>query len=181
MSIDRAQLPQFAYHPDPLSTGCAVVSDEECVCCGASRGVVYRGPVFCEEELDGELCLWCIADGRAAEWFDAVFTDAFGPDGTPAEVIDTITRRTPGFSGWQQEEWMFHCGDGAAFLGAAGARELRDNPQALDHLRTTLTEQGWPTTQIEPYLAALTRDGQPTAYLFQCRTCHTHLAYSDSA
>ncbi len=177
MSVEG--FPQFAYHPDPLSTGCAVLSDEECVCCGGRRGAVYRGPVFCEEELEGSLCLWCIADGSAAERFDAVFTDAFGPEGVAPEVIDTITRRTPGFSGWQQEEWMFHCHDGAAFLGAAGARELRGNHQALDYLRSGLAEQGWPPAQIDQYLAALTRDGQPTAYLFQCRTCRTYVAYSD--
>ncbi|MFI6515691.1 CbrC family protein [Spirillospora sp. NPDC050679] len=32
---------------------------------------------------------------------------------------------------------------------------------------------------MEHYLAALDRDGQPTAYLYECLVCGTHLAYPD--
>jgi uncharacterized protein CbrC (UPF0167 family) len=40
------------------------------------------------------------------------------PTDVPREVLEQIARRTPGFSGWQQEHWLYHCGDGAAFEGA---------------------------------------------------------------
>ncbi len=96
-----------------------------------------------------------------------------------ADVVETITMRTPGFSGWQQERWMFHCSDGAAFLGPVGRRELQTYPDALEVLRHEHDEYGWPQEQVEEYLAALDKDGQPTAYLFRCRHCGTHLAYSD--
>jgi len=62
------------------------------------------------EELRECLCPWCIADGTAAARFEASFTDIYDvPDGVGADVIEIIMTRTPGFSGWQQEHWMFHC------------------------------------------------------------------------
>lgn len=83
--------------------------------------------------------------------------------------------RTPGFCGWQQEQWLFHCGDGAACLGRVGAQEILQHPDAVACLRqgelSSLTD--------DRYLAALDANGQPTAYLFRCLHCGTHLAYSD--
>ena len=39
-------------------------------------GLVYVGPVFAaHDDVDGPLCPWCIADGTAAERFEAEFTD----------------------------------------------------------------------------------------------------------
>lgn len=49
----------------------------------------------------------------------------------PDDAADTIATRTPGFSGWQQEVWLSHCGDGVEFLGRAGAVELAAYPDAL--------------------------------------------------
>jgi uncharacterized protein len=173
--------PDFAYHPDPRGTGFVIKSDARCDCCGLARGYIYAGPVFAVEELDEALCPWCIADGSAAKKFDCHFTDVgFGvPDGVPDEVTDEIAQRTPGFSGWQQEHWLYHCGDGAAFLGVVGRNELAPYPDAIEVLRHEHDEYDWPPEEVEQYLAALAKDGQPTAYLFRCRRCAQHLAYSD--
>ena len=115
-------LPEFAYHPDPVATGSVERSDAECVACGRARGWIYRGPVYAADELADSLCPWCIADGTAASRFDAEFTDVGdAPDGVPGEVVETIARRTPGFTGWQQEHWLYHCGDGAVFMGTSEA------------------------------------------------------------
>jgi uncharacterized protein len=124
-----------------------VESDASCRACGQARGYVYTGPVYSTEELKDALCPWCIADGSAAETFGAEFTDvgADVPDDVPREVLEELAYRTPGFSGWQQEHWLYHCGDGAAFLGVADRR-----------------------------------DGV-TAYLFRCRHCGQHIAYTDFA
>jgi uncharacterized protein len=113
------ELPRFTYHPDPRATGFVVESDAICLACGAARGYIYTGPVFAVEELVEAICPWCIADGTAAERFDAEFTDvgSYVPEDVPPEVLEEIARRTPGFSGWQQEHWLYHCGDGAAFEG----------------------------------------------------------------
>lgn len=171
-------LPQFPYHPDPVGTGSVKPSDEVCLSCERQRGYIYVGPVYADEQLDDCLCPWCIADGTAAQRFDATFTDAFA-DGVGADVLETLATRTPGFSAWQQEEWMFHCGDGAAFLGRVGAKELQAFPTAIEMLRHEHDEHGWPEQQVEEYLSGLDKDDQPTGYLFECRHCGTHLAYSD--
>ncbi|MEU8327519.1 CbrC family protein [Micromonospora sp. NPDC048839] len=39
----------------------------------------------------------------------------------------------------------------------------------------------WSAEDKDWYLRALSRDGPVTAYLFRCRHCGSHLAYSDSA
>lgn len=172
-------LPDFPYHPDPVGTGSIVARDTACVRCGLVRGYIYEGPVYAVAELHGRLCPWCIADGSAAEEYDAHFIgDPVGED-VPTQVLVTVDNRTPGFSTWQQPRWFFHCGDGAVFLGLAGATELADHPDAVEALRQEISRWGWPPTEAEHYLSSLTKDGQPTAYLFRCRVCATHLAYSD--
>jgi uncharacterized protein CbrC (UPF0167 family) len=48
-------------------------------------------------------------------------------------------------------------------------------------LRHEPAEYGWPAADVEDFLDGLDKDGDHTAYLFACRHCGTHLAYSDSA
>jgi hypothetical protein len=38
---------------------------------------------------------------------------------------------------------------------------------------------GWRVDEVDGFLRSLSRDGQPTAYLFRCRHCGTHISYSD--
>ncbi|MEV4266246.1 CbrC family protein [Kribbella sp. NPDC049584] len=174
------ELPAFRYHPDPLTTGEVKLSDEACLRCEQARGYVYTGPVFAVDEIVDELCPWCIADGSAAAQFEAQFTDAFdAPVDTPQSVITELTTRTPGFSGWQQEHWLYHCGDAAAFLGRAGYADLRGFPDALEMLLRENEEFGWSPEQCESYVQHLDADGEATGYLFRCLHCGTHLAYSD--
>ncbi|AJE41009.1 CbrC family protein [Streptomyces nodosus] len=166
--VTTAELPSFPYHPDPMATGSVVAGDTECLCCGQRRGYVYVGPVYAAADVRAELCPWCIADGCAAERFEAQFTEVTGE--APTSVIRTVEQRTPGFSGWQQERWLTHCGDAAAYLGRVGTEELARYPEAAQNLRATLGET---------FFASLDADGQPTAYLFRCRVCAGHLAYAD--
>src|SRR6185369_4098955 len=138
---ESGMLPTFVYHPDPVATGSVVRAEVVCACCGQVRPFGYVGPVFTAETMDGRLCPWCIADGSAAGRFDAVFTDVYWS--VPADVSDEATevvlRRTPGFSGWQQEHWLHHCGDAAEFHGPVGASELAEFPDAIDRLRAELS------------------------------------------
>jgi uncharacterized protein CbrC (UPF0167 family) len=177
-------LPAFPYHPDPLGTGSVVESDARCLACDQARGYIYTGPVHARQpELDGALCPWCIADGTAATRFDAHFVDVgWGvPDAVPRSVTEAIAARTPGFIAWQGERWLYHCGDGAAFLGLVGRRELEAYPDALEMLRQEAIENGFSQDDVAEHLAGLRKDGDATAYLFQCRHCGSHLAYSDFA
>jgi uncharacterized protein CbrC (UPF0167 family) len=175
--------PAFKYHPDPIATGSVVESDEECVCCGRARGLIYQGPVYAIEEYESCLCPWCIADGSAHEQLGASFTDEVGVGGGGAwdavseAVVDEVAHRTPGFSGWQQERWWTHCGDAALFLGRAGKAELEAfGPSAIEAIRadTGLDEARW-----RPFFAGLDKDGSPTAYLFRCSTCGALGGYQD--
>lgn len=174
-------LPDFPYHPDPVSTAVVIPSDAVCMCCGRGRGYIYTGPVYAVDDLADRLCPWCIANGDVAERFDAHFTGGTSlGDDVPIEVFSAVDRRTPGFPAWQEPQWFFHCGDGAAFLGRVGAAELADHPDALAALRREVSGRGRPPGQVERFLGALDRDDQPTAYLFRCRVCATHLAYADA-
>ncbi|MGV9805299.1 CbrC family protein [Micromonospora chersina] len=178
---DSPPLPSFRHHPDPLGTGSVIAAEVACVSCEQLRPYTYTGPVYAVQELVDVLCPWCIADGSAAAQFEAKFTDITWsvPDDVSEAPTDEVLHRTPGFSGWQQERWLHHCGDAAAFLGAAGVAELAGLPDALESLRREGRLDGWPADQIERYLAALDKNGQPTAYLFRCLHCGVHLAYSD--
>lgn len=172
------QLPEFPYHPDPVATGSVERSDATCLSCGRPRGLIYTGPVYAVEELTDGLCPWCIGDGSAAARFDAIFTDdAPVPDDVPAGVVEAVTKRSPGFGGWQQEHWLYHCGDGAAFLGRAGWPELQSCPDALEALRREHDGLGLTPELVEEYLRGLDKKGSPSAYLFRCRHCGTHLAF----
>jgi uncharacterized protein CbrC (UPF0167 family) len=177
----KGELPEFPYHPDPIATGSVVGKPLLCSCCGQQRTMTYVGPVFAEEELEDELCPWCIADGTAADTYDAQFTDVTWrvPDDVSAEVTEVVLRRTPGFNGWQQERWLHHCGDGAEFHGRVGAKELRTLPDARAVLLADMGRYGWSAAQLERFVESLDAGGSATAYLFRCRHCRTHLAYAD--
>ncbi|MFG2464139.1 CbrC family protein [Streptomyces canus] len=174
----RPVLPRFPYHPHPVATGSVTPSDAPCVCCGQERGWVYTGPVYAAGAPDSGICPYCIAFGKAAERYDATFAEAIEGD-VPKDVVTAILRHTPGFVAWQSPTWLTHCGDGAEFLGLAGAKELERHPDALDDLRRRCAEWTWPPDEVEDFLGSLDKDDQPTAYLFRCRLCATHLAYAD--
>jgi uncharacterized protein CbrC (UPF0167 family) len=177
-------LPTFKYHPDPVATGHVVESDVECVCCGKARGFIYTGPVYSLEEYDHCICPWCIADGSAHEKLETTFTDEAGIGGygmwekVPERVVQELAYRTPGFSGWQQEQWWTHCGDAAQFIGRAGRKELKAlGPQAIAAIQESA---GLSDVAVwEQFLAALDKEGSPTAYMFRCRICGQLGGYQD--
>ncbi|MGW7239296.1 CbrC family protein [Streptomyces sp. NPDC054804] len=55
-----------------------------------------------------------------------------------------------------------------------GASRLKAYPSAVEQLR-----RQWPAGQGDGLLDSLDKDGQPTAYLFRCRVCDTHLAHAE--
>ena len=177
-------LPTFKYHPDPVDTGMVEPSDTECECCGKSGGHIYVGPVYAEDEYDECICPWCIADGSVHEKLDAEFHDVDGIPGWAMDADDVddavkeeIAFRTPGFNGWQQEQWFTCCDDGAAFLGRAGKDELESRwPDAIPAIKDSTGLDG---TEWETFFAALSRDDGPTAYVFQCLHCKKFGGYQD--
>ncbi len=180
----RVNLPQFRYHPDPLAAGMIQPSEAECVCCGEARGYVYTGPVFAVEDYEDCNCPWCIADGSASKRLDATFADDDGVGGgrqwdeVSEDVVDEITKRTPGFTGWQQEQWWTHC-DAAEFHGWAGHEQaISLGEDFLDAIRANTgieSDETW-----NEFLEALSTEHGPTAYAFRCRNCGKLGGYTDT-
>jgi uncharacterized protein CbrC (UPF0167 family) len=177
-----SDLPVFRYHPEPLRSGSIVTSAAACRCCGQTRGFVYAGPVYAEEELSEALCPWCLADGAAHQKFDATFVDseAFA-ENAPTGVMAEIVERTPGFNTWQSERWLSCCGQPAAFLTPAGMVVIRQHYPRLEgslmmHIVHELGLSGGAARQT---LAALHRDRSPTAYIFKCLHCEGMPVYVD--
>ena len=178
-------LPAFKYHPDPLDTGMVIPSDAECVCCGKQRGFIYTGPVFSEEEYVNCICPWCIADGSAHDKLDAEFQDPQSVPGwacadapqVDSSVIEAVCFRTPGFAGWQQEQWHTCCNDASAYLGRAGHKELKERwPEAIEVIRATTALEG---KEWERFFKSLDREYGPTAYVFRCIQCGKCGGYQD--
>ena len=93
-------------------------------------------------------------------------------------VIEEVAHRTPGFSGWQQEQWWTHCGDAAQFIGRAGRKELKAfGPQAIAAIQESAGMSDGP--EWNEFLAALEKEGSPTAYMFRCSKCGQLGGYQD--
>lgn len=179
-------LPVFKYHPDPVATGSIKEdADTPCLGCHRIRGYVYTGPVFTERNfiLENHLCPWCIANGTAAKLFGATFNDTGETQGITDEVRTEVEARTPGYQAWQQEKWLACCGDAAAFLGVAGAAELKhDFPKAVPVVKKYLRKEfELEKEEVDDFLDGLTKDGEPSAYVFRCLRCNSFLAYVDEA
>jgi uncharacterized protein len=164
-------LPTFTYHPDPLATGNIKESDVACRCCGAARGYIYSGSVYARGSYRDCICPWCIADGAAAKKFEASFCDGepLAEAGVPETVIEEVTRRTPGYTSWQQEVWLCCCGDACEFHGDAARAELR----ALqgDALARTLATWEWSEGNWGQFVQHYKPGGNPAVYKFRCRHC----------
>lgn len=178
------ELPEFNYHPDPIKTESIITSGVTCACCGKARGYIYVGPVYAEEDLIEAICPWCIADGSAHEKLEASFTDESAVGGygewepVSNEVVAEVAYRTPGFSGWQQEQWWTHCGDAAEFIGRAGKAELQAlGSEAVNAIRESTGLPDGP--EWASFFKALDKDGSPTAYVFRCRKCGALGGYQD--
>ncbi|MDO5097196.1 MAG: CbrC family protein [Corynebacterium sp.] len=167
----QSELPHFNYHPDPVATGSIQENYESvCPCCNKRTGWRYCTRPYSRHDGLDDICPWCIADGSAAEKFAASFSYYDDPD-VPAEVIDEVALRTPGFISWQQEMWLSHCSDAAMYLGTPTWEELKEKPSACD----AIVDNGFD----REYLQYIDPDGALVAYLFQCRHCGEYVAYVD--
>lgn len=162
-------LPQFRYHPDPLATGAILTSEAKCICCGQCRGYIYTGPVYSREKgLKESICPWCIADCSAAKNFDAQFADDYPllMANLPAEVVFEVSRCTPGFITWQQEEWIACCNDACVFLGDAKKEDLG----LLDDERKKKLGVS-DNRELEELILTYVPGGSPAFYKFKCLHC----------
>ncbi len=113
---ESIELPQFKYHPDPVSNKIIVECDFTCSVCNLRRGFVYEGPYYCLEDVEN-ICPWCIKDGSAASKLNvefAVFKDL--NENLDSQKIDELIHRTPGYFYTQEGEWAIHCNDFCAYI-----------------------------------------------------------------
>jgi uncharacterized protein CbrC (UPF0167 family) len=122
--LDSSVLPRFPYHRDPVASGSMKESNAVCDCCGKARGVVYAGVTYARAKPKG-LCPWCIADGSAADKFDAQFFDAefveyVGDKRVRIELPKYLYRAvfgcTIGFATYNPIDWWVHCGEPAEYV-----------------------------------------------------------------
>lgn len=176
-------LPEFPYHPDPVATGVIVPSATACLCCGRERGYVYRGPVYAAEELGGRLrargALRTAAppnssthtSRRERAW---ATTCPWRSSRRSTGALRVSPRgRSPGGSSTAATVLRSWAGSGPP-----------NSPPIPRHWRCCggrRTAGAGRMDQVEHFLGSLDKDGEATAYLFRCRICAAHLAYTDFA
>ena len=164
-------LPKFRYHPDPLATGSVEASDETCACCGQGRGYVYTASVYAVADLHRKLCPWCIASGSAASRYDCRFCDErpLRRARLPRAVVLEVSRKTPGYSSWQQDRWQVCCGDACMFQGDASKGQL--TALAGESLARHLRRWKWPAEYWRQFVAAYEPRGSMSVFRFVCHHC----------
>lgn len=148
-----------------------------CPVCEQNREYCYKGSIYCIDEVEG-ICPWCIQSGEAAKKYDGIFQD---PDS--CEPVDDerctieLTQRTPGYCGWQQEQWLSHCGDHCAFVGCVGWAEIKHLQDELEDDIEKLRKKM--SLSRENYETSLLKIGHHRGYLFQCIHCGKHRLTDD--
>ncbi|MBW7981742.1 PF03691 family colicin E2 tolerance protein CbrC [Enterobacillus tribolii] len=187
-------LPCFKYHPYPLQTG-AFKQDKTVLCdCCALHTDIYYASTFVSAGNITNLCFcpWCIADGVAAEKFDICFHESSDIEGQivmydsagefigvnniyPPEMVDLLTKRTPGYFGWQQAYWLAHCGEFCAFIDYVGWDDISQQLDAFADLAADCAHFGVKVEHLPKYLS----NGDCQGYLFRCLKCGTLRLWAD--
>lgn len=170
-----AKLPKFRYHPDPLATEAFEEGEAKiCPCCGKQSTIYYSTRPYCRENVDN-LCPECIANGKAAEKYDAIFIQGADLDEPDREKEDELFHRTPGYISWQGEYWLSCCNDYCEYLGSVGTQELKAMDIAEEVLAEYEARNEYP--DVADYLV---KDGSLCGYLFRCLHCEKYHLWVDA-
>jgi len=171
------ELPHFKYNPDALKHGIIKKESITCPVCQQDREYVYDGPFFSVEDVN-DICPWCIHDGRAAKKYDGTFIDgASAEDMEDDEKINELTKRTPSYTGWQQEHWLSHCDDFCAFKGYVGWKEIKPFKDELeDDLEQIMDDFDYEEDELKENLV---NGSGMQGYLFECLHCGQHRLHVD--
>jgi uncharacterized protein len=172
-------LPFFKYHPNPIETENIVLSNEVCLCCNQKRGYIYKSSIYTAQDLEGSVCPWCIADGIAAEKFEADFSDDYPllRNNIPFEIVAEVTKRTPGFISWQQEVWLSHCGDACEFHGDLPKQEAKNMSEKV--IEKFALDNELNIEDAKDIVKYYEKGGNPAIYKFVCRHCGEVLLHTD--
>ena len=172
-------LPEFKYHPDPLSTGSIRAESIRCDCCDQAREFEYASSFYTAHSPKPKICPWCVSTGEAARKFQGTFSDEYPlrRSGIAEDIIREVCERTPSFNSWQQEVWQHHCGDACEFHGDAEPTELAalkgEKLTALLH-NIGMTELRW-----KSLVRGYSKGGNPAVYKFVCRQCRDAIYFPD--
>ena len=86
-----------------------------------------------------------LPDGQQAEFTDV----AHPPERRAAQRARGVLQLSPGFEGWPDERWLYHCSDVAAYLGRVGFGDAGDIPGAIASLRAELIDLGLDVAEMD--------------------------------
>ncbi len=168
----------FKYNPNAEKLGIIKREKTNCPVCMQERDAVYEGPFYAEEEVEG-ICPWCIKNGEAAKKYEGEFQDTASCEDVDSEdAVVELTTRTPGYTGWQQEKWLSHCGDFCAFQNYVGWDDIKHLKNELEDDLDEIKEE-YELTQKELEESLLNK-GTMQGYLFQCLHCGQHRLAADT-
>ncbi|WP_435237816.1 CbrC family protein [Psychromonas sp. PT13] len=172
------KLPNFRYHPDPISSEVFVPSSKICPVCNKVNSLEYVGPFYSIVEVDG-ICPWCIANGKAAEKYDLTFVDEDEIEKVDNEqFVDELTKRTPGFFFPQEDNWPSHCGDYCVLIGTSSEVNIESKFDLLQNDILKIIDNL--NISEENLKAELIRDNSPLwGTLFKCSKCDNYRLVAD--
>jgi len=167
-----SELPKFKYNPDPVKLGIIIKKKIKCSICKEERSYLYEGPFYSIKNVKN-ICPWCIKSGEAAKMHDGEFQDSDSCEPVDKEeYTEELITRTPGYSGWQQEQWLSHCGDYCAIVGYVGWKEIEHLKDELENdLNQIKNEYRLSQDDLENMLVD---GGGMQGYLFKCLHCGKH-------
>jgi len=171
------EFPIFKYHKDPINSGSIITGSFTCPVCKKDRTYAYVGPFFSIEDVEN-ICPWCIADGSAAKKYDGEFQDsALVEEIINQNDLDELIHRTPGYMGWQQEQWLVHCGLPCQFIAHVGWKEIEEQNIDVEEDIRKLSKE-YDLTEID-FKKRLVNNGLLQGYLFKCVKCGKYRLTSD--
>ena len=148
-----------------------------CECCDKNTEIYYNNGVYSEQDVT-YLCPACIANGEAANKFDATFVQGADKLATDDATKDKeLFERTPGYESWQGEHWVACCDDYCAFLGDVGTKELEELGIADEVFADYAKRDDYDVKMARELLVA---GGDFAGYLFRCLHCKKYHIYIDA-
>lgn len=177
VSEEKVELPVFKYHLNPLKSEVVIKESIRCEICNCNRDYKYVSPLYCIDEVEN-ICPWCIASGEAARKYNGVFIDADRCEGVNnKEFLDELIHRTPSYIGWQQEQWVSHCGDYCTFIDYVGWEEIKHlSAELKEDIDFLMNDLGLTQKEFEK---SLFNNGTLQGYLFKCLHCGKHRLIAD--
>ena len=166
---------QFRYHPNIYDDDILFHKSGICQCCGKQISEFIEH-VYSSEDVDC-ICLQCVSDGTAAQKFDAVFV-SWAESVSDPKKRDELFHRTPGYLGWQDENWLACCDDFCQYLGRVGIDEL-NNLGIKDEVLQEYAKRD-DAYSLEDVEECLYKDGDMSGYLFKCIHCNKYHLWVDA-